>query len=40
MSPSYKAAMSAPIKRDMPKPIPTKPALWRRIREWLFPVSP
>jgi hypothetical protein len=28
---SYRAAMSAPIKRDMPKPIATRPALWRRI---------
>jgi hypothetical protein len=71
MSPSYKAAMSAPIKRDecpyctsdneavrstfcnatcagclsrhFEKPIPTKPTLWQRIREWLcaiFWVSP
>jgi hypothetical protein len=44
---SYKSAMSAPIKRDQPKPIATRPALWRRIvwrvREVvsaIFPVSP
>jgi hypothetical protein len=37
---SHKAAMSAPIKRDQPKPIPTSPSLWQRIRAWLFPVSP
>jgi hypothetical protein len=43
----YRAAMSAPIKRSPPKPIATRPALWRRIvwrvREVvcaIFPVSP
>jgi hypothetical protein len=30
-NPSYRAAMSAPIKRSIPAPIATRPALWRRI---------
>jgi hypothetical protein len=32
---THKAAMSAPIKRDLPKPIPTAPTLWQRIKGWL-----
>jgi hypothetical protein len=38
---THKAA--APIKRDLPRPIPTAPSLWQRIRAFLcaiFPVSP
>jgi hypothetical protein len=47
MNPHYKSAMSAPIQRDKPAAIPTRPSLWRRIvwriGDWLravFPVSP
>jgi hypothetical protein len=46
-NPLYKSAMSAPIQRDKPAAIPTRPSLWRRI-VWrigavlaaIFPVSP